>query len=150
MSFNKIFPYLSKFNYMDVGMLIRSLVLLLIQIFLHERVLQQLLAQVLVLVSMLILEEVLMLQGLTVKKILSSIMKSPKLQKQLLLFLADKLFPEESVAELVASYKQLKSQNQSRWFILIIILWNSLGLLWAFYIQIKIENIWLPQRKVDE
>ena len=73
-----------------------------------------------------------------------------KLENNLFLFLAHKLLIEDCVAELTALYQQLQAQNKSIWLNVITILWNLLGLFWAFYIQIKIENIWLPQRKIDE
>ncbi len=62
-------------------------------------------------------------------------------------FLVYKLLPEECVAELEALYKQLKSQKKPRWLIVIIIIWNFLELIFAVYIQIKIENLLLSIQK---
>ena len=76
--------------------------------------------------------------------------KSPKSETLPFVSLTHKLFPEDCVAELVASYKQLKFQNKSKEFIIITLLWDLLGLFWAFYIQNKIENICLLKRKADE
>ena len=73
-----------------------------------------------------------------------------KLENNLFLFLAHKLLTEDCVAELTALYHQLQAQNKPKWLIVITITWNFLELFWAFYIQIKIENLWLPQRKVDD
>lgn len=62
--------------------------------------------------------------------------------------------PEECVAELGALYQQKKSEQHSIWFIRTIMLWSFLELLWAFYIQINVENLWLPnskeRKKIDE
>ncbi len=64
------------------------------------------------------------------------------------------IFPEECVAELEALYQQMKSNELADWYIRIIILRNFLELLWAFYVQINIENFRLPKtnghRKIDE
>ena len=61
-----------------------------------------------------------------------------------------RFIPEEYVAELEALSQQLKSTNYSNWLIKMIILKCFLELTFAFHIQIKIENIWLPQKKIDE
>ena len=76
-----------------------------------------------------------------------------QLKQQLSLTFTNQLIrfiPEDCVAELTALYHQLQAQNKSKWLIVITITWNLLGLFWAFYIQIKIENIWLAQIKIDE
>ncbi len=57
------------------------------------------------------------------------------------------VLPEEYVADLKDLYQQLIKEKRSTWVIRTIILWSVLELLWAFYIQIKIENIWLPKNK---
>jgi len=70
-----------------------------------------------------------------------------RLQKPILLFLLHKLLPEEYVGNFVALYQQQKSYNQSLWLTLIIVIHNFLGLFWASYIEINIENPWLPSQK---
>lgn len=63
-------------------------------------------------------------------------------------------FPEEYIAELGALHKQMKSEQRSNWVIRMIMLKNILELFLAFYVQINIENLWLPQyrgrKNIDE
>lgn len=67
---------------------------------------------------------------------------SLSLTGQLICFL-----PEECIGELEALHQQMKSEQRSIWLIRMIILGNFLELLWAFYVQIKIDNLRLPQNK---
>ena len=57
------------------------------------------------------------------------------------------IFPEECIAELEALHEQMKSEQRSNWLIHMIMLWTFLELFWAFYVQINIENLWLPQHR---
>jgi hypothetical protein len=60
-------------------------------------------------------------------------------------------FPEEAVSELGVLLERLKSQNRSEIVIWAIFLRSILELFWAFYIQIKIENLWLSRsKKIDD
>jgi cation transport ATPase len=56
-------------------------------------------------------------------------------------------FPEECIAELEALHKQMGSEQHSIWLIRMIMLQNFLELFLAFYVQINIENLWLPQHR---
>lgn len=96
--------------------------------------------------------EIVLIQEMAIKEKLDNppLVLKLKPQNQLFLVLAHKLFPEDVVAELVAYYQQLKLENKSWSLIIIIILWNLLGLLLTFYIQIRIENIWLAQITIDD
>lgn len=67
---------------------------------------------------------------------------SLSLKSQLIYFL-----PEECVAELQALRQQLKFEQRSNWIICMIMLKNILELFWAFYVQIKIDNLWLLQHR---
>ena len=55
--------------------------------------------------------------------------------------------PEEFVAELEALSKQLKSNNYPVWLVQMIIFKCFLRLIFALYIQINIDNFWLPSKK---
>ncbi len=72
--------------------------------------------------------------------------KSPKSETPLFISLTHKLFPEECVAELEAFSRQLHSSNKPRWLINMIVLGSYLELIFALYIQIKVENIFLPNK----
>lgn len=58
-----------------------------------------------------------------------------------------RFIPEECVAELTALSQQLKSNNYPTWLIKMIIFKCFLELIFAFYIQIKIDNFRLPRKK---
>jgi hypothetical protein len=53
-------------------------------------------------------------------------------------------FPEEVVAELLALCEGLTQAKKSPWLIRIILLYQVCTLIWAFYIQINLENLSLP------
>ncbi|MBD2168654.1 hypothetical protein H6G04_30200 [Calothrix membranacea FACHB-236] len=57
------------------------------------------------------------------------------------------VLPEECITELEALHQQMKSEERSIWVIRTIMLWSVLELLWAFHIQINVENFWLPKSK---
>lgn len=61
-------------------------------------------------------------------------------------------FPEEVVAELAALRAQLTQTQKSTWLIRYILFYEVLTLIWAFYIQITIDNFWLPSsdRRIDD
>lgn len=61
-------------------------------------------------------------------------------------------FPEEVVAELNCLRERLTYENKSVLQIRCILFYEVLRLIWAFYIQIKIENLWLPpiDQKIDD
>ncbi|MEO1340193.1 MAG: hypothetical protein AAFV28_03385, partial [Cyanobacteria bacterium J06635_13] len=52
--------------------------------------------------------------------------------------------PEESVAELYELYEGLKAEKKAIWTIHLIMLWNILVLLKSLYIQVAIEDLFLP------
>ncbi|MEM8718069.1 MAG: hypothetical protein AAGE84_02005 [Cyanobacteria bacterium P01_G01_bin.39] len=54
--------------------------------------------------------------------------------------------PEECVAELYELYEGLKAEEQAIWIINLIMLWNILVLLKSLYIQVAIENLFLPDK----
>jgi hypothetical protein len=56
-------------------------------------------------------------------------------------------FPEECIAELEALHQQMKSEQRSTWLIRMIMLRSFLELFLALYVQINIENLWLPQHR---
>ena len=58
--------------------------------------------------------------------------------------------PEECVAELVALSRQLKSHNYPTWLIQIILFKCFLEVIFAFYIQIRIDNFWLPNKEKNK
>jgi len=60
--------------------------------------------------------------------------------------------PEEYIAELEALHQRMKSQQKPLWFIQLRMLQEVVELLWAFYIHIRIENLWLPgiNKKIDD
>lgn len=59
--------------------------------------------------------------------------------------------PEECVAELGILYRRMKKTKVPTWKIRLRLLEESLNLLYVFYIQIKIENLWSPrERKIDD
>lgn len=64
------------------------------------------------------------------------------------------IFPEESVGELLALHQQLISKQLPYCLAQLIMLRALLEMVWAFQIQMKIENLWLPQtgntKGVDE
>jgi hypothetical protein len=59
-------------------------------------------------------------------------------------------FPEECAAELGALHQRLKVNGKSTWFIRLRMIQEILELLVAIYIQIKIEDLWLPQKSNTE
>lgn len=61
-------------------------------------------------------------------------------------------FPEECVAELGVLLQRMKKAKASPWEIRFRLLTEILTLLWVFYIQVKLENLWLPSgdRKIDD
>jgi hypothetical protein len=50
-------------------------------------------------------------------------------------------FPEEVVAEVIALHKRLIDNRKPGWLIRIKILHQLIALIWAFYFQIKIDNL---------
>ena len=61
-------------------------------------------------------------------------------------------FPEEAVADFYALYQRMIHENKSKWLIYGTLFYKILGLIWAFYIEIKIDNLRSPpiNQKVDE
>jgi hypothetical protein len=57
------------------------------------------------------------------------------------------VLPEECVVELEAFHQQIKFEKRSAWVIRMIMLWTVLELLWAFHVQINVENLSLPKSK---
>lgn len=53
--------------------------------------------------------------------------------------------PEECVAELGVLHGRLIKQQTPIWKVRLMMLWCVLSLMWAFYIQINIENLGLPK-----
>jgi hypothetical protein len=53
--------------------------------------------------------------------------------------------PEECVGELGALKQKLTEQNKSIWAIWFRLFVQIIALIWAFYIKIKIDNLWLPK-----
>ena len=64
---------------------------------------------------------------------------------QLIIFL-----PEQYIVDLEDLYQQIKSEESSIWVIRKILLKNVLEVLWAFHVQINLENLWLPKNKARE
>lgn len=60
--------------------------------------------------------------------------------------------PEAWVGELGALQRRMKKQNASVWEIRRRLLEEFVTLLWVFYIQVQLENLWLPSgdREIDE
>ncbi|ELS03115.1 hypothetical protein Xen7305DRAFT_00028350, partial [Xenococcus sp. PCC 7305] len=56
------------------------------------------------------------------------------------------LLPEECVGELSVLYEQLQTKHKSATTIRLIMLWNILVLLKSIYIQVAIEDLFLPSR----
>ena len=54
--------------------------------------------------------------------------------------------PEECVGELDTLYEGLKSEEKAIWTIRLIMLWNILVLLKSLYIQVAIEDLFLPSK----
>jgi hypothetical protein len=55
-------------------------------------------------------------------------------------------FPEEIVGELIALRQELTQAKKSRIIIETTLLYVVFTLIWAFYIQINIDNLWLPSK----
>jgi HEAT repeats len=55
-------------------------------------------------------------------------------------------FPDEVVGELIALRRELTKAEKSTLFIETKLFHEVLTLIWAFYIQINIENLWLPSK----
>ena len=62
------------------------------------------------------------------------------------------LFPEECAAELGILHRRMKKAKASPWQIYLRLLEEFLTLLWAFYIQVQLENLTLPpgDREIDD
>jgi hypothetical protein len=58
---------------------------------------------------------------------------------------ASKSLPEEATAELAALRQRLKRSRKTPVYIQLRTAWHFLEILWAFYIKIKIDNLWLPK-----
>lgn len=56
------------------------------------------------------------------------------------------IFPEECVAELAALHKRLINKKHSIWIIRLRMTQEIVELLWAFYVQIKIDNLLLSKK----
>lgn len=63
-----------------------------------------------------------------------------------LLVRASKSLPEEATADLAAFRQRLKRSKKNPIYIQLRTAWHFLEILWAFYIQIKIDNLWLPKK----
>ncbi|NES00493.1 MAG: hypothetical protein F6J86_43060 [Symploca sp. SIO1B1] len=63
-----------------------------------------------------------------------------------------RILPEECIGELEALHQRMKSQQRPLWFIQLRMLQEVVELLWAFYIQINLENLWLPGKnnRIDD
>lgn len=59
---------------------------------------------------------------------------------------ASKFLPEEAVAELAAFHQRLKRSRKNAIYIQFRMTWHFLETLWAFYIKIKIDNLWLANK----
>lgn len=59
---------------------------------------------------------------------------------------ASKSLPEEATAELAALRQRLKRSRKNLIYIQLRTAWHFLEILWAFYIKIKIDNLWLPNK----
>ena len=58
---------------------------------------------------------------------------------------ASKSLPEEATAELAALRQRLKRSRKNPVYIQLRTAWHFLEILWAFYIEVKIDNLWLPK-----
>lgn len=63
-----------------------------------------------------------------------------------LLVRASKSLPEEATADLAALRQRLKRSRRNPVYIQLRTAWHFLEILWAFYIKIKIDNLWLPKK----
>ncbi|NES24255.1 MAG: hypothetical protein F6K41_36420 [Symploca sp. SIO3E6] len=91
--------------------------------------------------------------GLSALSLITLLLLLLKQQNQVSLTLTGELFfPEECIAELEALHQRMKSQQQPLWFIQFRMLQEIVELLWAFYIHINLENLWLPGKhnSIDE
>jgi hypothetical protein len=96
------------------------------------------------------LQQELLLLGISVASFIVMMLLLLRQRNRISLTLTGQLicfFPEECIAELEALHEKMKSEQRSNWLIHMIMLQNFLGLLWAFYVQINIENLWLPQHR---
>jgi hypothetical protein len=72
------------------------------------------------------------------------LLTSNEFQNQLFLALKPRLdwfFPEECVADLESLHLRIQAKYQNHWFSKLIMLRAIAESFWAFYIQIKIENL---------
>jgi len=91
--------------------------------------------------------------GLSLLGFITLLLLLLKPQNQKCLTLTGQLFfPEEYIAELEALHQRMKSQQRPLWFIQLRMFQEVVELLWAFYIHINVENLWLPGRhnEIDE
>ena len=60
--------------------------------------------------------------------------------------------PEECVAELGVVKRRMRNSKCSTWEIRWELFQQVVGLFWAYYIQINLENLWLPpgDQRIDE
>lgn len=63
-----------------------------------------------------------------------------------LMNLVKSITPEEAVADLAALRQRLKRSKKHFTYIQLRMAWEFLYLLWAVHIQIKIDNLWLPNK----
>ena len=62
-----------------------------------------------------------------------------------------KSLPEECLAELGALQHRMEKNGDSTRKILLRLLWESLGILWAIHVHIKLDNLLLPSDcKIDD
>lgn len=62
-----------------------------------------------------------------------------------------KFLPEECAAELGALQRRMKEQDYFTRKILLRLLWEFLGILWAIHVHVKIDNLWLSSdRQIDD
>ncbi|NEQ68751.1 MAG: hypothetical protein F6K21_25270 [Symploca sp. SIO2D2] len=91
--------------------------------------------------------------GLSVLSFITLLLLLLRQRNQTSLTLTGQLFlPEECIADLEALHQRMKSQQRPLWFIQLRMLQEVVELLWAFYIHINLENLWLPGKNdsVDE
>lgn len=55
------------------------------------------------------------------------------------------ILPEECAAELGVLQRRMKKKGYSTRTILLCLFWECLVILWAIYVQLKLENLWLPK-----
>jgi hypothetical protein len=55
-------------------------------------------------------------------------------------------FPEDYIANIKALHQRLQTRHKNRWLVRFIMLRAILESFWALYIQINIENLWLPKK----